>query len=247
MATGSWIRVDKGRVALLTRRGHDWTERFPTIRDAVKGLPVATALIDGEAVVEVDGISDFSALQAALGAREGPGHKAAHEAVFYAFDLLHLDGADLSRMPLAERKQVLAGLVEGSTGAIRYSEHLSEGEGLFKHACLMGLAGIISKRADRPYRSGRYDDWVKIKCVQRQEFVVAGYLRRSDDPKAAGALVLGVYDGGKLDLCRPSRDGFYGEHGACTLDAASAPPRRGAVFLREASEFSPEGRRLGPA
>ena len=202
------IRVDNGRVALLTRRGHDWTDRFPTIRDAVKGLPVETALIDGEAVVEVDGISNFSALQAALGAREGPGHKAAHEAVFYAFDLLHLDGADLSRMPLADRKQALAGLVEGSTGAIRYSEHLSEGEGLFKHACLMGLEGIISKRADRPYRSGRYDDWLKIKCVQRQEFVVAGYLRRSDDPKAAGALVLGVYDGGKLTYVGRVGTGF---------------------------------------
>ena len=121
----------------------------------------------------------------------------------------HLDGADLSRMPLAERKQALAaGLVEGSTGAIRYSEHLSEGEDLFKHACLMGLEGIISKRADRPYRSGRYDDWVKIKCVQRQEFVVAGYLRRSDDPKAAGALVLGVYEGGKLTYVGRVGTGF---------------------------------------
>jgi bifunctional non-homologous end joining protein LigD len=121
---------------------------------------------------------------------------------------LHLDGADLSRMPLADRKQALAGLVEGSTGAIRYSEHLSEGEGLFKHACLMGLEGIISKRADRPYRSGRYDDWLKIKCVQRQEFVVTGYLRRSDDPKAAGALVLGVYDGGKLTYVGRVGTGF---------------------------------------
>jgi len=106
------IRIERGEVSLLTRRGHDWTDRFPTIREAAKALRVDTALIDGEAVVEVGGIPNFSALQAALGAREGPGHKAAHEAVFYAFDLLHLDGADLGGTPLVERKQALAPLVE---------------------------------------------------------------------------------------------------------------------------------------
>jgi bifunctional non-homologous end joining protein LigD len=192
------VRIDRGKVALLTRRGHDWTDRFPTIRDAAKALPLESALIDGEAVVEVNGIPSFPALQAALGAREGPGHKAAHEAVFYSFDLLHLDGADLSRLPLVERKQALAPLVEGSSGVIRFSEHLSEGEALFKHACRMGLEGVISKRADRPYRSGRYDDWLKIKCVQRQEFVVAGYLLSTVSSKAIGALVLGFYEDGTL-------------------------------------------------
>jgi bifunctional non-homologous end joining protein LigD len=95
------IRIENGKVAILTRRGHNWTDRFPSIRDAAKALPVRLALIDGEAVVEINGIAT---LQAALGAREGPGHKAAHEAVFYAFDLLHLNGVDLQPAPLLKRK-----------------------------------------------------------------------------------------------------------------------------------------------
>ena len=111
-------------------------------------------------------LGGFSALQAALGARDGPGHKAAPEAVFYAFDLLHLNGIDLKPAPLLDRKAALNELVGNLSGAILYSEHLTEdAESLFKQACLMGLEGIISKRSDRPYRSGRYDDWFKIKCV----------------------------------------------------------------------------------
>ena len=120
------IRIEDGRVTILTRRGHDWTDRFPAIRDAAKALPVRLALIDGEAVVEVNGIASFSALQAALGARQGPGHKAAHEAVFYACDLLHLNGVDLQPAPLLKRKQALVDLTGRLAGAIRYSEHLAE-------------------------------------------------------------------------------------------------------------------------
>jgi ATP-dependent DNA ligase len=113
------IRIEDGEVTIRTRRGHDWTGRFPSIRDAAKALPVTRALIDGEAVVEVDGIPNFSALQAALGDRQNvPGHKAAHEAVFYAFDLLHLNGVDLMPAPLTERKAAFAKFVEGLTGAI---------------------------------------------------------------------------------------------------------------------------------
>ena len=102
------VRIEDGKVTILTRRGHDWTDRFPAIRDAAKALPVRMALIDGEAVVEVDGIASFSALQAAW-ARARPGHKAAHEAVFYAFDLLHLNGVDIQPATLLKRKQALVG------------------------------------------------------------------------------------------------------------------------------------------
>lgn len=203
------IRVENGIVRIFTRRGHDWTDRFPAIRDAAKALPVRNAILDGEAVAEINGIADFSALQAALGARDGPGHKAAHEAVFYAFDLLHLNGVDLQPAPLLDRKAALNELVGNLAGALLYSEHLREdGEALFKQACLMGLEGIISKRSDRPYRSGRYDDWFKIKCVQRQEFVVAGYLLRSDGTRSVGALVLGYYDGVTLTYAGRVGTGF---------------------------------------
>jgi bifunctional non-homologous end joining protein LigD len=203
------IRIDDGKVSILTRRGHDWTDRFPAIRDAAKALPVRLALIDGEAVVEVNGIASFSALQAALGAREGPGHKAAHEAVFYAFDLLHLNGVDLQPAPLLKRKEALMELMGRLAGAIRYSEHLiGDGEALFRQSCLMGLEGVISKRADRPYRSGRGEDWTKVKCIESQEFVVAGYVPRSDSAKSVGALVLGYYDGGKLSYAGRVGTGF---------------------------------------
>jgi bifunctional non-homologous end joining protein LigD len=205
------VRIEDGDVRILTRRGHDWTDRFPAIRDAAKALPVRSAMIDGEAVVEVEGVSNFSALQAALGAREGPGHKAAHEAVLYAFDLLHLNGVnDLMAAPLLKRKAALAEVVGGLTGALRYSEHLAseQGAALYRHACAMGLEGIISKRRDCPYRSGRRDDWLKIKCTQRQEFVVAGYLDRSDTPRAVGALVLGVYTGKVLTYVGRVGTGF---------------------------------------
>jgi bifunctional non-homologous end joining protein LigD len=206
------IRIEHGQVTILTRRGHDWTHRFPTIRDAAAELPVRAALIDGEAVVEVNGVSNFSALQAALGAREGPGHKAAHEAVFYAFDLLHLNGVDLQPATLLKRKDALAELVGGGVGAIHYSEHLADnGEALFRQACVMGLEGIISKRRDCPYRSGRRDDWLKIKCTTRQELVIAGYLPRSDAPTSVGALVLGYYEEGKLTYAGRVGTGFSAE------------------------------------
>jgi bifunctional non-homologous end joining protein LigD len=196
------IRIERGRLTVLTRRGHDWTGRFPTIAAAARELPVTTAMIDGEAVVEnAAGLSDFSALQAALGARDGPGHKAAHEAVLYAFDLLYLDGRDLRGLPLTARKQQLAELVQptGGAGALRYSEHNEgDGEAMWRHACTMGLEGIISKRRDCPYRSGRGGDWLKIKCTLRQEFLIAGYAPRSDAPRSVGALVLGYFDGNRL-------------------------------------------------
>jgi bifunctional non-homologous end joining protein LigD len=208
------IRINAGEVTILTRRGHDWTNRFPTIRDAAAELPVRAALLDGEAVVEVDGVPSFSALQAALGAREGPGHKAAHEAVFYAFDLLHMNGVDLRPAPLWKRKEGLAELTAGLSGAMRYSEHLADnGEPLFRNACLMGLEGVISKRADRPYRSGRGEDWIKVKCIASQEFVVAGYVPRSDSSKSVGALVLGYYQGDRLTYAGRVGTGFTAETG----------------------------------
>jgi bifunctional non-homologous end joining protein LigD len=206
------VRIEDGKVAILTRRGHDWTDRFPAIRDAAKALPVRLALLDGEAVVEVNGVASFSALQAALGAREGPGLKAAHEAVFYAFDLLHLNGVDLQPAPLLKRKEALVELTGRLAGAIRYSEHLTDdGDAMFRQACLMGLEGVISKRADRPYRSGRGEDWTKVKCIQSQEFVIAGYVPRSDSGKSVGALVLGYYDGSRLTYAGRVGTGFTTE------------------------------------
>ena len=188
-------RVDRGRVTLLTRRGLDWTARFGTaIIEALKALPVSQALIDGELVVEnAAGASDFSALQAALS--EG----AADRVVFYAFDLLCLNGFDLREAPLVERKRLLEAVLGKGAGPLRCSGDFDEdGEIVLRHACKLGLEGIVSKLRDSPYRSGRGRSWTKAKCSARQEFVVGGFVPSTAAHNAIGSLVLGVHDGGAL-------------------------------------------------
>ena len=199
-------RLDNGEVTLLTRNGLDWTAKFPAIAKAVSGLKARQALIDGELVVEdPDGISSFSLLQQEL--KSGRQNRL----VLYVFDLMHLDGADLRPMPLSERKAALATLLKRvpASGAVRLSESIDEtGSVLLKHACRMHLEGIVSKRSDAPYRSGRGHDWIKTKCTDRQEFVIAGFVPASNDKRAVGALVLGVYDKGRLRYAGRTGTGF---------------------------------------
>jgi bifunctional non-homologous end joining protein LigD len=128
----------------------------------------------GAVVLDEQGRSDFSSLQKALGGRSGK--RNAGEAIFYAFDLLYLDGHDLTRMGQHERREMLRDLLEGHEGAIKFSETLeADGEQLLNSACELGLEGIIAKHEDRPYRSGRTGDWLKIKCVQSDSFVIVGF------------------------------------------------------------------------
>ncbi len=190
-------RIEHGQVKLLTRTGLDWTARFgKAMQSAFAGLPCETALIDGEIVVLGEsGISSFSRLQEALseGRTEGM--------VYFAFDLLHLDGEDLRNDPLLARKQRLEALLDGidTQGPLRFSEHFVEpGETMLSHACRMGLEGVISKRADAPYRSGRGSDWIKSKCTHREEFVIAGYLPSRASPGQLGSLVVGYHEDGEL-------------------------------------------------
>jgi bifunctional non-homologous end joining protein LigD len=183
-------KIQGADVHLSTRHGKDWTDSFPTLGRAARELQVREALIDGEIVVlDPRGISSFQSLQNALGrGRE-------KDIVYYAFDLLYLDGRDLRREPLVERKKALAEILRKAPKTIQFTEHLDgNGPAFFKQACDHSLEGIVSKRRDAPYRSGRTTDWLKIKCLDRQEFVVAGYT----DPEGArskfGALVLGVHE-----------------------------------------------------
>jgi bifunctional non-homologous end joining protein LigD len=189
-------RLDHGEVRLLTRKGLDWRNKFPNVAAAVAALPAETALIDGEIVVEdEEGHSNFSMLQAAL--KEG-----SHDRfIYYVFDLLHIDGRDLRETPLIERKAELKRLLDSANdaGPIRYSEHFEEdGAVILQHACSMSLEGIVSKRADAPYRSGRVDTFIKTKCSNAQELVVGGYSPSTAMPRAIGALAVGYYDKGKL-------------------------------------------------
>lgn len=187
--------LDNGNVRLLTRTGLDWTARFGTqIVDAVLALPARQAIIDGEIVVESgSGASDFSLLQADLGEDRGD------RFVFYAFDLLFLDGFDLRAAALSERKGALKRLMEAADARLKYSEHFDEsGHLVLKHACRLSLEGIISKVANAPYRSGRGRDWVKSKCSARQEVVIGGYVPSSVSKNAIGSLVMGTHDGGEF-------------------------------------------------
>jgi bifunctional non-homologous end joining protein LigD len=188
--------LQDGEVRLLTRNGKDWTDRFGAVERAARELPARDAVLDGEVVVvQADGTTSFQALQRALG--EG-----GSDLVYYAFDLLFLDGWDLRGAALAERKRALAALLaaspQGKAGAIRYSDHVEgSGDDFYRHACTYALEGIIAKRADLPYRAGRGKDWVKVKCLKRQEFVIVGFTDPERSREGFGALHLAVNEGGK--------------------------------------------------
>jgi ATP-dependent DNA ligase len=153
-------RREGERVCVCSRRGHDWTERVPAITAALAALRVKSITLDGEGVVcDANGVSDFDRLRAAVG-RLG-----SRDAFLYAFDLLEINGTDLRRDAWHVRRATLASLLRKAGKGIRLSEHIdgADGEAVFQHACAMGLEGIVAKRRDRSYRSGRSPDWIKVK------------------------------------------------------------------------------------
>lgn len=196
------IAVGTGQARAYTRSGLDWSDKFAPIVAAAAKLKVGTALIDGEAVVlDAAGKTNFQALQASL-----KGGKA--DLVYFAFDLLELDGEDLKALPLVERKEKLAKLLGKSKGTIRYSEHISgKGEKLLDSFCEMGLEGVVSKRFDSRYTGVRADTWLKIKCIRRQEFVIVGWTP-SDKARGFRSLLLGVNEKGKLRYAGKVGTGF---------------------------------------
>ncbi|HEY3636600.1 MAG TPA: DNA ligase D, partial [Rhizomicrobium sp.] len=184
------LRVASGRATLRTRKGLDWSAKFPAIAEAAKKFP--DCILDGEVVaLDNHGAPDFSALQAALSeGRDGL-------LIYFVFDLLFLDGEDLRALPLEQRKARLAKLLgEKTHSSIRYVEHFqSSGESVLRSACQMSLEGIISKRLDAPYRSGRGHQWTKTKCRGGQEIVIGGW---SDTKGKFRSLLAGVFRGNKL-------------------------------------------------
>lgn len=185
--------VQDGNARLITRNGKDWTHRYPGIADAMALLKVDSAAIDGELVaLDRHGRTNFGLL-----------HKAAEtdelDLVYFAFDLLSLDGEDLRGEPLAKRKQRLRRILKPAGGAIRYSDHvMGNGNRLIADICAMNLEGIVSKQADAVYRSGRGTAWVKSKCVGRNEFVIAGYRKSDKRGRPFASLLLGEYAGDAL-------------------------------------------------
>ena len=184
-------RIEDGAARLFTRHGVDWTERFSTLLDSLKQVPARRVLLDGEVVyVMDDGRTSFRQLAGVLQSGDGP----AGRVVYYVFDLLHLDGCDLTVSPLSARKAALRGLLGGLAPStrIRCVEHI-EGHGaeFFRHACRLSLEGSIAKRRTAAYRPGRGRDWIKVKCGRRQEFIVAGFTKRADARDGVGALLMG--------------------------------------------------------
>jgi bifunctional non-homologous end joining protein LigD len=200
------VRIEKGRVQLLTRNGLDWTHRMTALAEAASQFPVKSAIVDGEVVVlSPDGTSSFASLQAAF--QEG----SKHHLTYFAFDLLHLDGHNLRDLPLIERKKILHSILAQSATQedIRLSEHLTgDAEHVFQKACELGTEGIVSKLADGRYINGRGSSWVKIKCYQEQELVIGGFTLPTNGIHGVGALVLGYYRGGKLIYAGRTGTGF---------------------------------------
>lgn len=189
------IHIEPKGVRIITRGGHDWTHRFPAIADAAGKLGVGTAILDGEAVVLNDeGRSDFGALQRSLGGRGGK--RASTDSVLLAFDLLYFDGHDLTSTELSVRRHLLEDLLEGAGTTIRLSEEVGgDGGELLENARALGLEGIIAKRRDSTYRPGRNGDWLKIKCIQSESFVVVGYEQSAAARGGLGSLLLAARRG----------------------------------------------------
>lgn len=198
--------IHGGCATLITRNGNDWSAAFPQIASAALDLPARDALIDGEVVVVLpDGRTSFQALQNAssrMGSRD--------TLVYFAFDLLRLDGERLDRLPLEERKARLRALVGNrKTGRIRYADHVGgQGQAFFEQACRAGLEGIVSKRRDLPYTTGRHGGWLKIKCTQRQELVIGGFTDPEGTRAGIGALLVGYYEGDRFVFAGKVGTGF---------------------------------------
>jgi bifunctional non-homologous end joining protein LigD len=239
-------RIERGRVRLLGRRGSEWTDKFPEIRQAAERLPVTAAFLDGEvAVVDGKGQTHFHLLQEALagGARAG--------LVYFVFDLLHHDGRDLRPLPLEDRKRALEALLKPLPGEapLRAVGHIvGNGPAVFDQACRLGLEGIVSKRRDQAYRPGRGPGWLKIKCALRQELVVGGFTLPKGTRNGLGALYCGHMEGGRLRFAGKVGTGFTERVAVALrrqLDALTQSPcpfdplpdpefRRDAVWVRPA-------------
>jgi bifunctional non-homologous end joining protein LigD len=184
-------RVKDGEVRLASRNDKDWTRQLPTVVEALQGLSVRQALIDGEvAAVLPDGTTSFQALQNAWNAPGQPG------LVYFVFDVPHLEGYDLTRAALEDRKTAAQAVANAAASPrLRYSDHVvGSGPEFFAQACRLPVEGILSKRRDAPYEPGRSRSWLKVKCLRRQEFVIGGFTEPEGSRVGIGALLLGVYD-----------------------------------------------------
>lgn len=186
--------LNNGKATFVSRNGNDWTTKFDALPAQTAALPVTSAVIDGEVVIlDADGKTSFQSLQNAFQSSEPAPF------LFYAFDLLFLNGYDVSAAPIEERKAILQKIIPTKADySVKYSEHVvGNGEVFFAEAARLGLEGIISKRLGRPYAPGRGRDWLKVKCSLQEEFVIGGFTEPTGSRSHFGALLLGYYDESK--------------------------------------------------
>jgi len=203
-----------GEPVLYSRKGLDFTESFPEVARAVKAIPFEGVILDGELVVlSQSGKPSFNMLQARakLGAREAKRAAIEAPATLYVFDLLAFAGYDLRKLPLVKRKEILQQVLP-HTGPLRFSEHFEKnGEALYEQVVKLGLEGVMAKKADSPYRSGRSSDWLKIRADRIDDFVVVGFTKGKGARSGFGSLHVGAYDDGTLTYCGRAGSGFTGD------------------------------------
>ena len=182
-------RIEDGRAQLVTRSDQDWTGRFPELAEAFASVGRPGTVLDGEIVrLKQDGMSSFAALQQAVSTEETA------DLVYYAFDLLFLDGVDLRQSTLEQRKLLLAEVIADASATIRVSEYrVGGGKEFYARACALKLEGIISKRRQSRYSGTRSDNWRKVKCLNTEEFVIIGYTEPQRSRVGFGALLVGYY------------------------------------------------------
>jgi bifunctional non-homologous end joining protein LigD len=183
-------RLDRGAVRLLTRTGLDWTHKYPAIASAVASLPARQAYLDRELCgLRPDGTTSFSLIQNA----SDTGNSGA--LVFFLFDLLRLDSEATAPMPVTERKERLRALLSDAGSPLHFSDHqIGRGRAFYDHACALKVEGIVSKRIDASYAPGNRGLWLKVKCLNREEFVVVGWTDPEGSRRWLGALLLAYHD-----------------------------------------------------
>lgn len=199
----------KNRLDLLSRNRHQLNNTYPELVDALAAQDAGDFIADGEIVAFQGKVTSFSRLQQRLGIHDPEAARHSGVSVYlYLFDLLYLDGDDITRLPLRTRKQLLRDALAFSD-PLRFTAHRNEkGEALFKDACRRGWEGLIAKRAASPYVHKRSRDWLKFKCVRQQEFVVAGYTEPRGSRTGLGALLLGYYEDNSLRYAGKVGTGF---------------------------------------
>jgi bifunctional non-homologous end joining protein LigD len=199
------LHVRPGGITVYSRTGFDWTDQFSSIAAAAPELKADSVVIDGEAVVYGKaGVSDFQQLRRELGPRKSSRVR------YHAFDLLYLDGYDLRGVAYVHRKRLLEQLLRGAPETFVYVEHIqADGDAVFEHACKLGVEGIVGKRVDSSYRSGRQESWIKLKCKKSDTYPIVAFVEKlGAKPRKIASLYVGRREGGKLVYAGKVRTGY---------------------------------------